>query len=108
MMFFRRASAYPGFKNEVFTAIFLTISFLGGGVEIVYGIFFILFFMVIFSFESPSPHPYPSFTNPPHPPFSKGGIKGGLRPILTRFRSLMIVSIIFLFLSAVQLVPFIE
>ncbi|MFH1703098.1 MAG: YfhO family protein [Nitrospirota bacterium] len=108
MMFFRRAIAYPGFKNKVFTAIFLTISFLGGGVEIVYGIFFILFFMVIFSFESPSPHPSPPFTNPPHPPLSKGGIKGGLRPILTRFRSLMIVSIIFLFLSAVQLVPFIE
>ena len=49
MMFFRRAILRPGFKNEIFTAIFITISFLGGGLEIVYGNFFVLFFMVIFS-----------------------------------------------------------
>ncbi len=94
MMFFRRAIAYPGFKNEVFTAIFLTISFLGGGVEIVYGIFFILFFMVIFSTSPYSP-------NSP--------VREGLwRRIRWGVKSLLIVSIIFLFLSAVQLVPFIE
>ena len=49
MMFFRRAIDKPGFKNEIFTAIFITISFLGGGIEIVYGNFFILLLMVIFS-----------------------------------------------------------
>jgi len=131
MMFFRRAIANPGLKNEILTAIFITISFLGGGIEIVYGNFFVLLFMVIFSFESPSPQPSPRrgegegegghegpplqsnppsppFTNPPQPPFSKGGIKGGLRVILIRVRSLLIVSILFLFLSAVQLLPFLE
>ena len=49
MMFFRRAIDWQGFKNEIFTAILITISFLGGGIEIVYGNFFMLFFMVIFS-----------------------------------------------------------
>ena len=49
MMFFRRAINGQGFKNEIFTAIFITISFLGGGIEIVYGNFFVLLFMVIFS-----------------------------------------------------------
>ena len=94
MMFFRRAIAYPGFKNEVFTAIFLTISFLGGGVEIVYGVFFMLFFMVIFSTSPYSPD---------------SPVREDLwRRIRWGVKSLLIVSIIFLFLSAVQLVPFIE
>ena len=143
MMFFRRAIANPGLKNEILTAIFITISFLGGGIEIVYGNFLVLLFMMIFPF----------FINPPSHPFrdcvaigkllmvvilnevknlmistestikilrlspqndittqslAKGGIKGGLRAILTRVRSLLIVSILFLFLSAVQLIPFLE
>ena len=51
MLFFRRAIAHPGLKNEIFTAIFITLSFLGGGIEIVYGNFFVLFFMMIFSFR---------------------------------------------------------
>jgi hypothetical protein len=48
MMFFRRVILRPGIKNEILTAIFIAISFLGGGLEIVYGNFFMLFFMVIF------------------------------------------------------------
>ncbi len=51
MLFFRRAMISPGIKNEILTAIFITLSFLGGGIEIVYGNFFVLLFMVIFSFE---------------------------------------------------------
>ncbi|MEW6375392.1 MAG: YfhO family protein [Thermodesulfobacteriota bacterium] len=116
MMFFRRALICPGFKNEILTAIFITISFLGGGIEIVYGNFFVLLFMVIFSKkmgdcrESPlySNPCSPTFTNPPKPPFAKCGIKGGLRVILTRLRSLLIIFTIFLFLSAIQIIPFIE
>ena len=91
MMFFRRAIAYPGFKNEVLTAIFITISFLGGGVEIVYGIFFILVLMVIFSISSHSPNQESLWKRIEH-----------------RIKSLLIVSIIFLFFSAVQLIPFVE
>jgi hypothetical protein len=49
MMFFRRAILSPGLKNEMLTSIFVTISFLGGGVEIVYGNFLVLLFMVISS-----------------------------------------------------------
>ena len=53
IMFFRRAINGQGFKNEIFTAILITLSFLGGGIEIVYGNFFVLLIMVIFS-----PFPY--------------------------------------------------
>jgi hypothetical protein len=88
MLFFRRAFANPGLKNEILTAIFITISFLGGGIEVVYGNFFLLLFMVIFP------------------------LLPGERSIWKRIwfgvRSLLLVSIIFLFLSAVQLIPFLE
>jgi len=107
MLFFRRSILKPGFKNEVFTAISITFSFLGGGIEIVYGNFFVLLIMVIFS-------PY---ANPPSPPFTKEGL-GGLtkcfiklsnwNPLWLRVRSLLIISFLFLFLSAIQLFPFIE
>ena len=63
MMFFRRAvrGRGKGFKNEILAAIFITFSFFGGGIEIVYGNIFILLLMVIFS-------------NPPYiPPLLKGG-----------------------------------
>jgi len=46
--------------------------------------------------------------NPPSPPFIKGGIRGGLRAILTRLKSLSIISVTFLLLSSVQLIPFLE
>lgn len=106
MMFFRRAIHGQGFKNEILTAVFITLSFLGGGIEIVYGNFFILLFMVIFSFRSPS-----------SPPSLTGGEgKKSEEPLLgllqcgifIRLRRLLIVSAIFLFLSAIQLIPFLE
>jgi len=97
MMFFRRAISGQGLRNEIFTAILITISFLGGGIEIVYGNFFVLLIMVIFS-------------NPPHiPPLLKGGKERRSVPTYWgRIRSLLVVSILFLFLSAIQLFPFIE
>ena len=63
LMFFRRAVARPGFKNETLTAVFIAISFLGGGIEIVYGNFIVLLFMVVFS----------PCINPATPPFDKVG-----------------------------------
>ena len=100
MMFFRRAINGQGFKNEIFTALLITLSFLGGGIEIVYGNFLVLFIMVIFS-----PFPYIELV----------GDKPRRYKFLCsvpiywgRIRSLFIVSILFLFLSAIQLFPFLE
>jgi len=107
MMFFRRAILSPGRKNEMLTSIFMTISFLGGGVEIVYGNFLILLVMVIFP-----PFPYIGFVGDKprrykflcSVPIYWGRIKG----LFNRFRSLLIVSIVFLLLSAIQFIPFLE
>jgi hypothetical protein len=153
MMFFRRAINGQGFKNEILTAIFVAISFLGGGIEIVYGNFLVLFIMVIFS-----PFPYPNVLRRKslyfgcHSGFDlvrpaqdtgessiseldsrcslprtsiRGGNDGsgtksvGDKPwrckwlcsvpiYWGRIKSLIIVSILFLFFSAVQLIPFVE
>ncbi len=115
MMFFRRAINGQGIKNEIFTAILITISFLGGGIEIVYGNFFVLLFMVIFS---PSTVSHSSVKEEVGEPLS--GLPGFGRPqraaptrfmfdtIFYRVRSLLIISILFLFLSAIQLFPFLE
>jgi len=100
MMFFRRAMIGQGFKNEILTAILITISFLGGGIEIVYGNFFVLLIMVVFS-----PFPYIEFVadKPRRYKFIRSV------PIYWgRIKSLFIVSILFLFLSAIQLFPFVE
>ena len=100
MMFFRRAINGQGFRNEIFTAISITLSFLGGGIEIVYGNFFVLLIMVIFSsfpyieFVGDKPRRYKFLCSVP--------IYWG------RIRSLVVVCILFLFLSAVQLFPFFE
>ncbi len=100
MMFFRRATIEKGFKNEILTAIFITLSFLGGGIEIVYGNFLVLLFMAMFSsippaaFVGDEPRRYRWIRSVP--------ICWG------RIKSLFIVSMLFLFLSAVQLFPFIE
>jgi len=107
MMFFRRAIANPGFKNEVLAAIFISISFFGGGVEIVYGNFFVLLLMGIFlpfpeiMFVGDKPRRYKFIGSVPI-------YWGRIRVLFRRFKSLVIVSIIFLFLSAIQLIPFLE
>lgn len=99
MMFFRRAMVSPGFRNEIFTAIFITLSFLGGGIEVVYGNFFVLLIMLMFHNAGKS---------------LSGLLKWATaegRPYLTFLkisRSLLAISIIFLFLSAIQLLPFLE
>jgi hypothetical protein len=107
MMFFRRAIGNPGSKNEIITALFITISFLGGGVEIVYGNFLVLLFMAIFS----------SFSDiivvgdkPCRYQFVGSGSNywGCIKGLFSRFKSLLIVSILFLFLSAIQFIPFLE
>ncbi len=100
MLFFRRAINGQGFKNEIITSILITISFLGGGIEIVYGNFFVLLFMVLFS-------------SMPHAAFvgDKARRYGFIRSVPIywgRIKSLFIVSILFLFLSAIQLFPFLE
>jgi hypothetical protein len=61
---------------------------LGGGIEVVYGNFFLLLFMVIFPLLP--------------------GERSIWKRIWLGVRSLLLVSIIFLFLSAVQLIPFVE
>jgi hypothetical protein len=116
MMFFRRAIYSRGLKNEILAAIFISISFLGGGIEIVYGNFFLLFFMVIFSslpdatFVGDKPRRYKFvFSLPIYKFFCSVPIYWRrMKPLFRRFRSLLIVSILFLFLSAIQLVPFLE
>jgi hypothetical protein len=155
IMFFRRAINGQGFKNEIFTALLITLSFLGGGIEIVYGNFFVLLIMVIFS-----AFPYANVLGQkcfyldchsgldPESSISKldsrfRGNDGlgtefvGDKPRRSKFpfgvpissffrsvfiskllctvpiywgriKSLFIVSILFLFLSAIQLFPFLE
>jgi hypothetical protein len=91
MMFFRRAVTNPGLKNEILTAIFITLSFLGGGIEIVYGNFFVLVFMVIFFSPEGEAQTYRQW-----------------KRIWLGIRSLFIISILSSLLSAVQLLPFLE
>jgi hypothetical protein len=97
MMYFRRAFASPGLKNEMIAAVLTTISFLGGGLEIVYGNFLILLFMVFF---------LPS----PDSPFPGGESRrvGSWERIWLGTRVLFAITIVFLLLSAIQLIPFLE
>jgi len=107
MMFFRRAILSPGLKNEMLTSIFMTISFLGGGVEIVYGNFLVLLFMVIFSRFTD----FPIAGDKPRRYKFLGSVPiywGRIEFLLNRFKSLFIVSVIFFVLSAIQLIPFVE
>ena len=130
MLFFRRAIANPGLKNEILTAIFITLSFLGGGIEIVYGNFFVLIFMIIFFFheschcetkskqsQGADCHVIPQGGIPRND--TSGNRIGDTilkvmikwpkwREIWLRVRSLLIISVMFLCLSAVQLLPFLE
>ncbi len=123
MMFFRRAMSCPGFKNEIVTSIFMAISFLGGGVEIVYGNFLVLLSMIIFSPQIQGIQegdrrgaPLQNKNSVGEPPSVPACGRQGLpkwaaavgRPYWNRFRSLLIVSTVFLFLSAIQFIPFLE
>ncbi|MBS3919391.1 MAG: YfhO family protein [Deltaproteobacteria bacterium] len=147
MMFFRRAMINTGIGNEILTALFITLSFLGGGIEIVYGNFFVLLIMMIFSLSAPlsgNPRCVPLLSrdslamslrgsetteaisqgidNPEIAtlpsvarndkkgiaPQSPKGRWGGFGVILIRFKSFLIISILFIILSAVQLIPFLE
>jgi len=100
MMFFRRTINGKGFKNGIVTAILITISFLGGGIEIVYGNFFVLLMMVIFS-----PSPTIEFVGDEPRRYKFLCI---FSVYWKRIRSLFIISVLFLSLSAIQLFPFLE
>ncbi len=107
MMLFRRTIHGRGLRNEIFTSLAITLSFLGGGIEIVYGNFFVLLMMVIFS---PFPDDASIGDNARHYKFF-GNVPiywGRMKTLFQRFRSLLIITISFLFLSAVQLFPFLE
>ena len=110
MLFFRRAINGQGFKNEIITAILITISFLGGGIEIVYGNFLVLLFMAIFSSLAV---PQSSDEEGVGEPLCglhrfRWPQRAASTMFFIRVRSLLIISILFLFLSAIQLFPFLE
>ncbi len=110
MMFFRRAIHGRGFKSEIYTALFMTLSFLGGGIEIVYANFLILLFMAaflsapdaMFVGDRPGRCKFPRSVS-----ISKF-LRSSIPIYWGRIRSLLIVSMLFLFLSAIQLFPFLE
>ena len=111
MLFFRRALIHPGIKHEVITGVFITLSFLGGGIEVVYGNFFILLIMMIFYLGSPSSKCAVGYAGESLSDLPTGGATEG-RPFITvcllRFRSLFIVLLLFIFFSAIQMIPFLE
>ena len=98
LLFFRRAMMTKGLKNEILTAVFMTISFLGGGIEIVYGNFLVLLLMAIF-------YPWP---NIPLVGDRPQRLKGMGTIYIRRLKSLFAVSFLFFCLSAIQLIPFLE
>jgi hypothetical protein len=97
MMFFRRALLDGGLKNEIWVAIFMTLSFLGGGLEIVYGNFGVLFLMIFFS---------PPRSSPEFPKEGQEKSRGGR--VWFGLRSILIIAGLSFLLSAVQLLPFLE
>jgi hypothetical protein len=111
MMFFRRAILRPGLRNEILTSIFISLSFFGGGIEIVYGNFFVLIFMVVFS---SSPDTLFVRNKPQRYKFGWsisiywGRVIGRTKFLFQGFKSLMTVSVLFIFLSAIQFIPFFE
>lgn len=72
----------------VFTSVCLAMMFLGGGVEILYGTFILIFILLFF------PDPFGVGITPP--------------PLKKRLFSFGLVLMLFLLLSAVQLLPFLE
>ena len=97
MLFFRRALLGEGFKNEILVAMFMTLSFLGGGLENVYGNFGMLFLMMIF----PLPCSPMEFQKEKREKGRGGRVWFGMRSIL-------IITCLFFLFSAVQLLPFLE
>lgn len=97
MMYFRRAMASPGLKNEILAAVWVTLSFLGGGVEIVYGNFGVLLAMAVFS---------PSSDLPVSGRETRGAGPWGKAWLATRV--LWAIALVFFLLSAAQLIPFLE
>jgi hypothetical protein len=91
MLFFKRAMINPGIRNELMTAVFITLSFLGGGIEVVYGNFFVLLIIMIFSMLP-----------------NKSYVGDKPRRYIWMIRSLLTISFSFLILSAIQLLPFLE
>ncbi len=91
MLFFRRAMIRPGVGHEIVTALFITLSFLGGGIEIVYGNIFVLLLMLFFSDSS-----------------LLSSVEDRRRCFLLRIRSFLFISILSLMLSALQFIPFLE
>ena len=88
IIFFRRALADPGLKNEIITGLFMAISFFGGGVEIVYGNFLILWLMLFFPL---------ALKLAPETLWEK---------IWKRSKIFVITSLTFILFSAAQLLPF--
>lgn len=84
ILFFKRAIKGNGAKNAVLTGVFLAVSFLGGGVEIVFGCLMVLLFIIILSYT-----------------FSEKGI-------INAIISLAIAISVFLGLAALQIIPFLE
>ncbi|MCX8118565.1 MAG: YfhO family protein [Desulfobacterota bacterium] len=95
LLFFRRTMRSFGFKNVLFTAALMTVSFLGGGLEVVYGNFFVLFLVMIL-LPPVSSHP-----------FGKKG-KALFSLYLHRLKFFSALTLAFLFFSAIQLIPFLE
>ncbi len=93
LMFFRRAMIHPGTKNEILAAIFMTLSFLGGGMEIVYGNGFVLLFMVALPTRSDKQLAFK---------------RKEWRGVVLKARSLIIVLLAFFVFSSIQLLPFLE
>ena len=75
-------------KALVLAAVSLVMMFLGGGVEILYGTFLVIFILLFF------PDPFGVGITPP--------------PLKKRVFSFGLVLLLFLFLSAIQLLPFLE
>lgn len=86
VMFFRKVIDNPTIRNEILVSIFITLSFFGGGVEVIYGNFFILIFLIFSKFKS----------------------QNRFKEFILRLKSLFIIIFLSFLLSSIQLIPFIE
>ncbi|MGA1840788.1 MAG: YfhO family protein [bacterium] len=79
---------YRKTRYLIYTSIFLVMMFLGGAIEILYGTFILLFILICF------PDPFGTGVTPP--------------TLKKRCRGLFFIVLLFILLSAVQLLPFLE